>query len=30
MQKICETLFDRVKEMSQANEQWLDQKVAVG
>ena len=30
MQKICETLFDRVKEMSQTNEQWLDQKVAVG
>ena len=26
MQKICESLFEKVKEMSNANEQWLNQK----
>ena len=26
MQKICESLFEKVKEMNNANEQWLNQK----
>ena len=26
MQKICESLFGKVKEMNNANEQWLNQR----